>query len=170
MNEIWKDIPGYEGKYQISNTGKIKSFAKYSEGKILTPFITRGYASIGLCDKSFKKKTFLVHRLVALLFVPNPNGYKEINHKDENKLNNSSDNLEWCTREYNMSYGNARLSQGISCGKPIAQFTINGLMIAKYYSAEFAASVNKIDGSSIIRCCKGKRKYAGGYAWQYTDF
>jgi len=165
MQEIWKDIKGYEGKYQISNLGNVKSFLKGKE-YLLKPYSTRGYLSIGLWDGQ-KKQTVLIHRLVASAFIPNPNGYKEINHKDENKSNNNINNLEWCTREYNMSYGTARLRQGISSGKPIEQLTLNNIVIAWYCSAEIACKLTNIDSSSIIKCCNGKRKYAGGYMWRY---
>ena len=171
MSEIWKDIVGYEGRYMISNTGRVKSFARsyYKNGRILIPFSTRGYHSVNLTDGNGKKRTFLVHRLVAEAFVPNPHGYKEVNHKDENKQNNNCDNLEWCTREYNMSYGNARLRQGISYGKPVEQIALDGSVIAKYCSAEFADALTGTDASSIHKCCKGKRVYANGYKWQYSN-
>ena len=167
MQEIWKDIEGFNGKYQVSNTGKVKSFAIKKEGQILKPQVTRGYAYVGLCRDSKRQKNHLIHRIVASAFAPNPNGYKEVNHKDEDKLNNNADNLEWCTREYNMSYKNARIRQGVSQGKPVLQFTMDNLPIAKYYSAEFAGKINNIDSSSIIKCCIGKRSFAGGYKWKY---
>jgi hypothetical protein len=165
MQEIWKDIEGYKGLYQISNLGNVKSFSKGKE-HLLKPCPTGGYLSIGLWDGQ-KKQTVLIHRLVALAFIPNPNGYKEINHKDENKLNNNVDNLEWCTREYNMCYKNARFHQGISHGVAVKQILVD-TQIATYYSAEFAAKVNNIDVSSILKCCNGKRKTAGGYMWEYA--
>ena len=167
MQEIWKDIKGYEGKYQISNLGNVKSFFKGKE-HLLKSYSTRGYLSIGLWDGQ-KRQTVLIHRLVALAFIPNPNGYKEINHKDENKLNNNVDNLEWCTREYNMAYGSARLRQGISRGNPVKQLAMDNIVIARYSSANIASILTNIDPSSIIKCCQGKRKYAGGYAWQYDE-
>jgi hypothetical protein len=116
-----------------------------------------------------KKQTVLIHRLVALAFIPNPNGYKEINHKDEKKQNNNVDNLEWCTREYNMAYGSARLRQGISVGNPVKQLAMDNIVIAKYSSANIAGTLTNTDASSIIKCCRGTRKYAGGYAWQYDE-
>ena len=171
MQEIWKDIVGYEGRYMISNKGRVKSFARPSSGtgRLLTPYITRGYCSVGLTDSNGNRRTFLVHRLVAKAFIPNPQGYAEVNHKDENKQNNACDNLEWCTREYNMSYGNARLRQGISYGKPVDQIALDGSVIARYCSAEFASMLTGTDASSIHKCCKGKRKYANGYEWQYSN-
>lgn len=168
MKEVWKDIPGYEGKYKVSNTGKVKSFAKGKSGEILKTSNPRGYQSVGLCD-GHKKHTVKVHRLVASVFVPNPHNYKEINHKDENKDNNNADNLEWCTRAYNMSYGSARFRQGLSASRAVEQLTIEGIPIALYYSVSTAARINNIDSSSILKCCKHEREYVGGYKWRFQE-
>ena len=122
MKEKWKDIEGFEGRYKISNFGRVKSVertvyyrgtnqtcadfdvAKYCPEIILKTFVARGYEHISL-RKGSKSKTYSIHRLVATHFIPNPNNYPSINHKDENKLNNKSDNLEWCTHKYNSNYG-----------------------------------------------------------------
>lgn len=172
MHEIWKDIPGYEGRYQVSNSGKVKSFLRSStypnsNGHILKPHIAKGYAYVGL-RREGKSKNYLVHRLVADSFVPNPNHLNEINHKDENKGNNCADNLEWCTRSYNMAYKTARVRQGITYGKPVVQLTLDAIPIAIYCSAEYAASINNIDPSSIHKCCKHNRLTSGGYHWKYS--
>jgi hypothetical protein len=99
--EIWKDIDGYKGYYQISSFGHVKNIIT---GNILKPSKSKsGYLHITLCYK--KKKDLLIHRLVALAFIPNPNKYRYVNHKDENKENNNVNNLEWCTVAYNNSYG-----------------------------------------------------------------
>lgn len=173
--EIWKDIEGFEGVYQISNTGRVKRLTDrlgnhIDGGHILKQNVSkRQYVTVGLSRKGKHAKTALVHRLVATAFIPNPNNYKEINHKDENKLNNNVENLEWCSREYNMSYGTARLRQGISLGLPVEQRTISGLLIAVYCSAEVAGKLTNIDPSSIHKCCKNKRQFAGGYSWSYSQ-
>lgn len=111
MCEIWKDIRGYEGLYQVSNLGRVRSLDRrdkrnrYWPERVLKSIVGKfGYASVHLL-KDGVTKTAKVHRLVALMFIENPNNYKEVNHKDENKLNNSVDNLEWCTRSYNVTYG-----------------------------------------------------------------
>ncbi len=102
--EIWKDILGYEGHYQISNEGRVKSLVRwmcpverirklYDNG--------RGYLVIDLTALPQKRKTYPIHRLVAIAFIPNPSGYPQVNHKDTNKWNNNVSNLEWCTKSYN---------------------------------------------------------------------
>lgn len=110
MTEIWKDIKGYEGLYQISNLGNIKSFKRYKEGKLLNPkFDKDGYREIGIRDTNGIRTFKRVHRLVAESFINNPNNYKFINHKDNNPNNNTVDNIEWCSIEYNNKY---RFSNG----------------------------------------------------------
>lgn len=114
MEEIWKDIEGYEGLYQVSDLGNVRSL-KFSGGnkvKLLKQNTNRGYKQVTL-RKNGKMKTCKVHRLVAMAFISNPNNYKEVNHKDENPSNNDVSNLEWCTSEYNKNYGtrNERASE-----------------------------------------------------------
>lgn len=109
--EIWKDISGYEGKYQVSNIGRVKSLQRWSGTKyynreqILKNHINKrnGYVYVYL-TKNNKSKNVRLHRLVAKAFIPNPNDYDDINHKDCNRTNNNVDNLEWCTRSYNIKY------------------------------------------------------------------
>lgn len=166
MNEIWKDVEGYEGLYQVSNTGKVKSMRM---NHLMHPTLAvRGYYYLKLRDANGVDKSFPIHRLVALAFIPNPYGYKCVNHIDENKQNNNADNLEWCTLAYNFNYGTARERQGISCGKPVKQITVTGQHIATYCSVEIAARINRIDSSSIHKCCKFKRDSAGSYVWRYV--
>lgn len=108
--QIWKDIPGYEGKYQVSNTGRVRSlnYNRTGKTKVLKQNTNKlGYKSVFLC-KDGKFKRYYIHRLVALAFILNPNNYPIINHKDENPSNNYYKNLEWCTYEYNVNYGNCR--------------------------------------------------------------
>ena len=112
--EIWKSIEGYEGLYEVSNFGRIKSLPKYNrkQEKILHPTLNkkRGRLSVMLCKNAHSRKRFAVHKLVALAFVenPNPSCYFEVNHKDENPLNNVATNLEWCDRWYNMHFNNLK--------------------------------------------------------------
>ena len=110
MKEIWKDIKGYEDLYQISNYGEVKSLEKKAgfstrKEKILKQHLDKdGYVKVYLC-KNNKVKFLSVHRLIAEAFIPNPNNFPQINHKDENKQNNKIENLEWCTCKYNINYG-----------------------------------------------------------------
>ncbi len=123
MKEIWKDIPEYEGLYQASNLGNIKVLNRIvnsgiknnktviRKGKLLKQRINQGYYEVAL-SKDNKKRFLKVHRLIAITFIPNLNNLPSINHKDENKLNNRVDNLEWCSIKYNCNYGtrNQRIS------------------------------------------------------------
>ena len=113
MTEIWKDIVGYEGLYQVSNLGNVKRLKSYKgrgkgyivEEHLIQPSInSRGYQTVDLC-KNGKTKTFSMHRLVAIAFLDNSDNLPEVNHKDEDKTNNCVDNLEWCDRVYNNNYG-----------------------------------------------------------------
>ena len=106
--EIWKDIEGYEGLYQVSNKGRIKSLNYRRTGKerVLSSSPTSSGYLVVCLYKNKKPKPFLIHRLVAEAFIPNSDNLPEVNHKDENKLNNRVENLEWCDREYNINYGN----------------------------------------------------------------
>ena len=104
-NEIWEDINGYEGLYQVSNLGNIKSFKRYKDGKLLSPKTDKdGYKEVGLRDSFGKRKFFRIHRIVALEFIPNPDECDFVNHKDSNPGNNNVDNIEWCTMSYNNKY------------------------------------------------------------------
>ena len=123
--EEWKSIPGYEGLYEVSNLGRVRSvercdrFNRKIVSKILKPNYVSGYLRVGM----YKNKTFkyyLIHRLVAQAFLPNPDNLPEVNHKDEDKSNNRVDNLEWCDRSYNMNYGTVqqrRIQTNINNGK-----------------------------------------------------
>lgn len=114
---IWRDIKGYEGIYQISNYGEVMRLMSYdSKGHLRNSRILKqqknkyGYLQIGL-HKNGKEKKYLIHRLVAETFIENPYNHPEVNHKDENKKNNSVSNLEWCNRIYNVNYGNAQFKR-----------------------------------------------------------
>ena len=185
MNEEWRDIKEYEGKYQVSNLGRVKSlnYNNTKKEKILKSRNNRGYLCVTLY-KEGKSKTCKVHRLVAQAFIENSNNYLEVNHKDENKTNNCVENLEWCTRKYNNSYGTrnkkasesmkgknkgskhpaSRKVQCITTGKKINTITEAG----EYYYIDSYLN--------IIRCCKGERKSAGKHPvtgeklkWKYID-
>lgn len=162
MQEIWKD---YNKDYQISNFGNVKN--KIS-GQILRGTISKGYVIVHLTinDKSYKKS---VHRLVAELFINNPENKPIINHIDGNKQNNIYTNLEWCTQAENMQHASRTglintITQG---GKKCIQKNLEG-NIVRYFNSirEAARAVNGSD-EHICNVCKGQRKTAYGYMWEY---
>lgn len=113
--ENWKDIEGYENLYQVSDMGRVRNIKSY---KYLKPWIEKGYKVVNL-RKQNKSKHFRIHRLVAIAFIPTDSYELDINHKDEDKSNNCVDNLEWCTRKYNINYGTRteRMSKSSKGGK-----------------------------------------------------
>lgn len=154
-----REVKGSGGRYLVSNTGRVyradgKEMAQYNH--------TRGYKKVDLIFPDGEKKCF-VHRLVAEAFVPNEEGLPVVNHKDENKQNNMADNLEWCTHTYNSNYGTARERMG----RPVVQLTLTGEQVGVYVSITEAAKAVCRGTSSIVMCCKGKRKKCGGFAWRY---
>lgn len=164
MQEIWKDIPNYEGLYQVSNLGRVKSLFKYK--KILKPRQRNGYLRVSL-TKNNKSTNYAVHRLVAQAFISNPNNLPEVNHKDENKQNNCVDNLEFCTRKYNMKYGTWKDRRLVKFIKPVAQYDLNGNFIRNWTSIKDAKT--KLNINNIPAVCKGKAKQSGGYIWKYIN-
>lgn len=166
-NEIWKTIMGCEGKYQISNLGRVKSLCR-KKGAILKTRINEfGYEIVGI-SRHGKRKNIRVHRLVAEAFIFNPNGFPCVNHKDENKSNNNVENLEWCTYQYNNTYGNRIKKQLAVTGKPVVQKSIGGRFIAVYPSMAQAQKNTGVDFRNISKCCVGRHKTAGGYVWEYA--
>lgn len=164
IQEIWKDIPGYEGLYQISNLGNIKSFCR--KNTIIRKATNDGYGYLQLClTKNKKIKEHKVHRLVAEAFIPNPENLPQINHKDENKHNNCVDNLEWCSAEYNINYG----TRNEKISKKIKQYDKKGNFIKLWNSIIDIERIMNIPHSNIISCCKNKRKTAGNYIWEYKE-
>lgn len=168
MNEIWKDIPGYEGLYQVSNLGRVKSFWLGKEQIMKSCKNSSGYLFVKLY-KDGKKKHYKIHRLVASVFLPNPNNLLQVIHKDEDKTNNKVDNLEWCDCSYNVNYGTRNNKVAKANSKPILQFSLDGKFICKWDSATQVERETGIKQNCISPCLKGKRKTAGGYIWGYAD-
>lgn len=179
MEEVWKDIAGYEGLYQVSNLGRVKSTPRSrTKGGIMTQhYDKRGYKVVMLC-KDAKAKMCKVHRLVAGAFIPNPDNKPQINHKDECKTNNCVFNLEWCDNLYNARYGTKgkrayatrkRTGSGfVNEEKAVVQYDLNGRYIKEYPSeTEAAKSLGNKDQSNISKCCRHLRKTAYGYIWEY---
>ena len=165
MKEVWKDIRGYEGYYQVSNLGRVKSLQtkKYSHikkcaivvmrEKILKPHPdTKKYLLVDL-KKDGKRNTQKVHRLVAEAFVPNDNNYPQVNHKDENKQNNCVENLEWCTPQYNLEYGTTRKRIAQGHMKKVIQISATGEIINKWDSIEETSKALNVCRNSITLWC-----------------
>lgn len=165
--EIWKPIPDYEGLYEVSNLGRIRSLYNYRKYNVLTQNIKRGYYQIGL-RKNGIRKWYQVHRLVAETFIPNPNNLPQVNHKNENKLDNEISNLEWCSVSYNNMYGSRLKRIKEKVVKPVYQYDLNGKFIKKHESlVDATKSMGLKSLSSISLCCSGKYKTSNGYKWSY---
>lgn len=164
MKELWKDIKGYEGLYQVSNLGRVKSLARHKTSRynneeiIMTNSLAKNYYQVALC-KNGKVSRKRVNRLVAQAFIPNPNNLPYVNHKDENKLNNCVDNLEWCTPKYNSRYSSPKINQ----------YDENYNLLKTWNSCIEIQETLNIDKGNIFKVCQGKRKTAGGYIWKYYD-
>lgn len=188
--EIWKDIVGYEGYYQVSNKGRVRSVNRainaynhnakrnveyQKEGKILKGITDKdGYKVVTLCKGESNHVICRVHRLVATAFIPNPNNLPEINHKDECKTNNFVENLEWCNHRYNNLYNDkhiktGRLLKNGRLSKAIAQTTLNGDIIAVYPSLREAERITGFYHGNISRCIHGDLKTYKGYLWQFIN-
>lgn len=168
--EEWKDIEGYENKYQVSNQGRVKSlnYLHTKKEEILSQRINKKGYSVVYLYKDKKTKTFSVHRLVAKAFIPNPNNFTCINHKDENKTNNCVENLEWCNTSYNNNYGEHNNNVAKALSIQVCQYDKNtNNLIAEFNSLMDIQREFGYYTSNISRCCKGKIKSAFGYIWKY---
>lgn len=187
--EEWRDVKGYEGMYQISNYGRVKSLGRIDrlgqkvDEKMRNQQIDKnGYKSVML-SKDGNRKRYLVHRLVAEAFIPNPNNYPQINHKDENKINNKVNNLEWCDRKYNMNYGtrSKRQSENLK-GKYVGGNHPKSKKIKCITTGETFGGIREacrkynIHSSDVSKCCRGKLNYVGKHpitgeklVWQYVE-
>lgn len=183
-NEIWKPVKDYEGLYEVSNFGRVRSL------DMVLPMIANGVVTTrvrhGVLRKFHKGHTGYdyvmlrkqghprncrVHRIVAQAFIPNPNNLPEVNHKDENKSNNRADNLEWCTSSYNHRYGTTIERAADKIRRPVFQLSMDGQIIKRYNSVTEAEKATGVTTSTISGCCKGSygHKSAGGYRWRYAD-
>lgn len=169
--EVWKDIEGFEGLYQVSNMGRVRSLdrkdknGQFRNGRVLADkHNNRGYHTVALHRDGNTKYRF-VHRLVAETFIPNLDGLPEINHKDEDKTNNTVSNLEWCSRSYNNTYGTRleRVAKALEC--PIYAITSSGKR--RYFdSVNEAARVLGLKRQGITNCLHGRRKHHRGFSFE----
>lgn len=183
--EIWKDIEGYNGKYQISNYGNIRSFSRWKNGGLLSPSTCGNpgpYKHVILIKSKRKDgKNFYIHRLVAQHFVENPDNLPEVNHIDGNTLNNRADNLEWCTRKYNAQHAgeSGLLSKAHAFergakhprAKSVLQKTKSGELVREWESVNQIQRETRYLASSIFCCCNHRKGYksAYGYIWEYKN-
>lgn len=180
MEEIWKDVKGYEGYYQISNLGNVMSL-KFNHAdirRLIKPFDNGGYNMVCFNLNGVSKK-FLVHRLVAEAFIPNHENKPCVNHIDGNKRNNSVENLEWVTKSENTRHAiriglrprivicERKRGAENPISKAIAQFGLNGNKIAEYGCAKDAEKSLGFKHTFIQRCCRGERKTYMNYVWKY---
>ena len=175
MKEIWKDVVGYEGLYQASTFGRIRSLDRKDcrgnriSGKIMKPrFINSGYLMVHLRDRNGKRTGKLVHRLVAEAFLIATDNEIQVDHIDENKTNNNIENLRWVTPKQNSNHGTGIMRANIKKSKPVNQLNENGVCIKTFSSATEAARVLNIKQGSITNCCLGRHRHAGGYRWEYS--
>lgn len=181
--EIWRPVKNYEGLYEVSNFGRVRScdrmifksngVVQNRNSKIRKQVPTRtGYLQVNLSKNNIQKMV-TVHKLVAQAFLPNPKGYSEINHKNEDKSDNRSINLEWCSRAYNNSYG-TRISRIVAknkngaLSKPIFQVTFSGKIVNFWPSAKEAGR-HGFDFSKVAMCARGERSQHKGFKWIYCS-
>lgn len=171
--EKWKDIVGYEGMYQVSDNGSVRSIdriinGKIAHGKILaTWFDRKGYEVVGLWKDGVRKNQ-RVHRLVAEAFLPNPKRFCEVNHKNESKSENAVSNLEWCDRLYNVHFGTGIARMAEYKKRPILQLSKNGEVLKRWDSISAASAELEVDDSCISKAAKGKARYIKGFIWKYA--
>jgi hypothetical protein len=162
--EIWKDIPNYEGVYKVSSLGNITSFW-YNRHKVLSPGISNGYEHVVLCKDGLKKR-FSIHRLVAEVFIPNPENKPHVNHLDENPSNNKVENLEWCTPKENCNYGTRTERSNKHSSKTIVLY-IDEIPIKIFNSLTDASEYSGASITSISNNLKNYSKYTKKGIWKY---
>lgn len=193
INEEWKDIIGYSGIYQISNSGmvrvlerKVNSNFKNADiitrkEKIIRPGIDKfGYKRVALQLFGRPRKSFSVHRLVALHFIPNPDSKPFINHIDSNPSNNNVDNLEWCTQSENIQHAYnigrkfgpktnvGKIGVLANTSKKVNQFSLDGILLKTWDCILDAQRAHGYNGPNISKCCLNKIQTAYGYKWQHA--
>ena len=163
MSEEWRDVIGYEGLYQVSDQGRVKSF-KWNKERFLKPSMDKdGYLLVNLCAGG-KPKTLKVHRLVCEAFHENPDNKPQVNHINEDKTDNRACNLEWCTCKQNVNHG----SRNERVSKPVGQYSLDGKLIKLWPSTMEAERQAGFNHGNISQVANGKYKQAYGCMWRYV--
>lgn len=176
--EMWKDIKGFEGKYQVSSEGRVKSLARkfvdnfghkqnIKERILKVRTNIQGYKKVTIYDIYGKRKSLSVHRLVCEAFHPNPDNKPEVNHIDEDKSNNRACNLEWVTSKENCNHGTRIERISKTKRKPVAQYTLDGELVRIWESVAEVSRQNGFDSSTISKVARGKEKKAYNHLWKY---
>lgn len=168
--EEWKDIEGYEGLYQVSNEGRVKSLGnnKSRKEKILKGVKNNmGYLQVQLW-KDGKPVMKYIHRLIAEAFLENPQNLQEVNHKNENKTNNCVENLEWCDKSYNINFGTRNQRVAEKQSKRIDQIDPQTLEVIRQWASTNECGRNGYNQGAVAACARGKLKQYKGYIWKYT--
>lgn len=174
MTEIWLPIEGYENLYEVSNLGRVRRLesvvnckngvTRKVSGKILKPGAVRGYLRVELSKNDIVRR-FLLHRLVATAFIPNPNNLPQVNHRDENKQNNSVENLEWCSAKENINYGTGIKRSSEKRSKPVLCVELNQI----FPSLNEAARQLRLNVGNLGSVLTGRYKTTGGYHFEYAE-
>ncbi len=173
--EKWKNIKGYEGLYQVSNLGNVRSLNYRKQGFVKNLYLKHhpdGYRQVELF-KNGTKRMITVHRLVAEAFVPNRNGYDVVNHLNENKADNRVENLEWIDFAGNVRYSknkhrNENKNKSLKRNERVLQLSLDGVLIKEWANITEVKHSTKYNNWSIYQCCEGVRKSAYGFKWQYA--
>lgn len=178
--EIWRPVKGYEGLYEVSNKGRIRSLDRIAifkdgrsrkyYGKVLEikTVNNSGYLTVGLHNNG-KQKTLLVHRVVAEAFIDNPNRYPEVNHIDQDKLNNRIENLEWCTHIKNVNHGDEIERGAAKQRRNFRQLDMDGNLIRVWSGFKKMERETGFQRKSVYDCCIGKRDSYKGFRWEYEE-
>ena len=174
MTEIWLPIEGYENLYEVSSLGRVRSLERTVTskngvtqkfpGKILKPGVVRGYLMVELCKNGIRR-SYYIHRLVSTAFIPNPNNLPQVNHLSEDKLNNSVENLEWCSAKENSNYGTRTKRSSEKRSKPVLCVELNQI----FPSLTEAAKQLCLSVGNISHVLVGRHKTTGGYHFEYAE-
>ena len=159
-----KDIKGYEGRYAVTEEGKVWSYGRQKFLK--NNQLPSGYLRVTLYDEDIKPRQHYIHRLVAEAYIDNPDNLPEVNHISEDKTDNRVENLEWCSKEYNLNYGTRRERAVKSTGKAVYCVELNQAFGSL---KEAAAAIGAGYTQNICACCKGRKLSAHGYHWRFVE-